>query len=88
MQQVKKMTRKEIESFLLSQEWVPGVTLDETSFEKSFAEIGLDSLDLLNVIVEVEEELGIDIAINDDDNLDTLNDVVNKILTLLDERVG
>ncbi|WP_417792699.1 phosphopantetheine-binding protein [Terasakiella pusilla] len=78
----KQMTREEVTEFLFSKEWVPGVTLDESSLDKTFSEVGLDSLDLLNVIVEFEDELEIDIDINGEENISTLNNVIDLILRI------
>ncbi|WP_417796233.1 phosphopantetheine-binding protein [Terasakiella pusilla] len=78
----KQMTREEVTEFLFSKEWVPGVTLDASSLDKTFSEVGLDSLDLLNVIVEFEDELEIDIDINGEENINTLNNVIDLILRI------
>lgn len=49
--------------------------IDDSSFDKSFSDIGLDSLDFYNFITEIQVEFSKEISDQDYDKLKTLNDV-------------
>ena len=46
-------------------------------FDRSFSEIGLDSLDVYNFLSEIEVNLGKKVSDEEFQNLNTLNDVIN-----------
>ena len=46
-------------------------------FDRSFSEIGLDSLDVYNFLSEIEVSLGKKVSDEEFQNLNTLNDVIN-----------
>lgn len=50
---------------------------EEVTLEKSFTDLGIDSLDLVELVMELEEEF--DIAIEEAENLQTVGDVVEYI---------
>lgn len=55
------------------------ITPAPEDFDKSFAEIGLDSLDVYNFFGEIEIELGKKISDEEFQNLHTLKDVIDFI---------
>lgn len=56
-----------------------GVTADVTDLgaQQSFSEFGLDSLDLFNLFVELEDKTGVTVADEDLDKLKTIDDVLD-----------
>ena len=50
---------------------------EEVTMEKSFTELGIDSLDLVELVMQLEEEF--DITIEEAESLQTVGDVVNYI---------
>jgi acyl carrier protein len=53
------------------------VSVSDIHSTVSFQEIGMDSLDRIELIMLIEDEFGIDMDINDADELDTLTEWVN-----------
>ncbi len=49
--------------------------------EDSLSALGLDSLDLVEVMIEIEEEIGVEFTSDEIANLSTLKDVLNLIET-------
>ncbi len=57
-----------------------GVSEEEVTLEASFIEdLGADSLDLVELIMAMEEEFGIEISDEDAEKIQTVHDVVNYI---------
>jgi acyl carrier protein len=57
-----------------------GVSEEEVTIEASFIEdLGADSLDLVELIMAMEEEFGIEISDEDAEKIQTVQDVVNYI---------
>lgn len=54
-----------------------GVDEDEVKLETSFEDLGVDSLDLFQIIIELEEEFNI--QIEDAESIKTVEDAVNYI---------
>lgn len=54
-----------------------GVDESEISIGTSFEDLGVDSLDLFQIIIELEEEFGV--QIEDAENIKTVEDAVNYI---------
>lgn len=50
---------------------------EEVTMEKSFTDLGIDSLDLVELVMQLEEEF--DITIDEAESLETVGDVVNYI---------
>ena len=50
---------------------------EEVTMEKSFTDLGIDSLDLVELVMQLEEEF--DITIEESETLQTVGDVVNYI---------
>jgi acyl carrier protein len=58
-----------------------GKTEDEISLESSFIEdLGADSLDLVELIMSMEDEFGLEISDEDAESIITVQDAVNFIL--------
>lgn len=56
------------------------IQITEEDFDKNiFKEVGLDSLDLVELIMELEEVLHISIPDSVCDNINTLNDLIRNI---------
>lgn len=71
LERVKKVTCEEL-----------GVTDTEVKEESSFTDdLGADSLDVVELVMALEEEFGIDIPDDDVTNLKTVGDAVNYIET-------
>ena len=51
-----------------------GLNESDISIETSFEELGVDSLDLFQIIIEIEEEFGI--QIEDAESIKTVNEAV------------
>ena len=51
------------------------VTVSPADFDKPFAEIGIDSLDLYSFLTELEMEFGVKIADEEFETMNTLNDI-------------
>ena len=57
-----------------------GVSEDEVTEDASFKDdLGADSLDLYELVMDLEEEYSIEIPIEDYENLTTVGDVINYI---------
>ncbi len=57
-----------------------GVSEDEVAMEASFIDdLGADSLDLVELIMAMEEEFGLEISDEDAEKIQTVQDVVNYI---------
>ena len=57
-----------------------GVSEEEVTLEASFIDdLGADSLDLVELIMAMEEEFGIEISDEDAEKIQTVQDVVNYI---------
>lgn len=52
-----------------------GLNEDEITMETSFQELGIDSLDLFQIIIEIEEEFGV--QIEDAESIKTVEEAVN-----------
>lgn len=50
---------------------------EKVTMEKTFTDLGIDSLDLVELVMELEEEF--DITIEEAESLQTVGDVVNYI---------
>ncbi len=50
---------------------------EEVTMDKTFTDLGIDSLDLVELVMELEEEF--DITIDEAENLQTVGDVVNYV---------
>lgn len=59
----------------------PTVSIDPTSFDKTFADLGIDSLDFANVLLQVEEALGVSVSDEESGTLKTLADLKHLIET-------
>jgi acyl carrier protein len=65
------------------------VISSDEDFERSFSEIGLDSLDLMSVLFAIQERFGIEIPDDDVDKLTSLSILSSYIEErLLDEGTG
>lgn len=60
-----------------------GVGEDEIKLETSFEDLGVDSLDLFQIIIEIEEEF--DIQIEDAEKITTVGDAVNFVESKIEE---
>ncbi|MCJ7494136.1 MAG: acyl carrier protein [Deltaproteobacteria bacterium] len=57
-----------------------GVSAEEATLEASFIDdLGADSLDLVELIMAMEEEFGVEISDEDAEKIQTVQDVVNYI---------
>ena len=57
-----------------------GVSAEEATLEASFIDdLGADSLDLVELIMAMEEEFGLEISDEDAEKIQTVQDVVNYI---------
>lgn len=54
-----------------------GIEEDEVKLETSFEDLGVDSLDLFQIIIELEEQFGV--QIEDAESIKTVEDAVNYI---------
>ena len=54
-----------------------GIEKDEVKLETTFADLGADSLDLFQIVIELEEKY--DIQIEDVENLKTIKDAVDYV---------
>lgn len=52
---------------------------DDDDYDRSLSEIGVDSLDVMSVLLEIQEDLGISIPDEDVDNLSTVNLIINYV---------
>lgn len=60
-----------------------GVGEDEIKLETSFEDLGVDSLDLFQIIIEIEEEF--DIQIEDAEKITTVGEAVNFVESKIEE---
>ena len=59
---------------------VLNLSLEDISFESTFIdELGADSLDIAQIMMAVEDELGVEVAPSDMDDIVTVGDAFNKI---------
>lgn len=72
-------TEKEVIAIIAEQ---LGVDESEVTPDKSFVELNLDSLDLTELIMNLEEKFDIEIAEDQQEKLRTVRDVVDYINTL------
>ena len=56
-----------------------GIEKEEVTLETTFDELGADSLDLFQIVIELEEKY--DIQIEEVENLKTIKDAVNYVET-------
>lgn len=57
-----------------------GIDASEITMESTFTEdLNIDSLDMVELVMELEEEYGIEIDEDDADKIKTIGDVVNYI---------
>ena len=61
---------------------------EDVSLERSFAELGLDSLDAFNLIGDLEDEFGIEIPNEEVMGLRTLDETIAAVEKLVAERRG
>lgn len=54
-----------------------GIEKEEVTLETTFDELGADSLDLFQIVIELEEKY--EIQIEEVENLKTINDAVNYV---------
>lgn len=59
-----------------------GVDEEEVNLETSFEDLGVDSLDLFQIIIELEEEFNI--QIEDAESIKTVEDAVNYVESKLE----
>ncbi|MCX7694297.1 MAG: acyl carrier protein [Caloramator sp.] len=57
---------------------------NEITEETTFVDLGVDSLDLFQILISLEDEFGVEIPNEDAENIKTVKDVVNYI----NERIG
>lgn len=62
------------------------VTINDAALNKPFKELGLDSLDVFDVIVALEDKVGVKLPDAVMMNLKTINDLVDAINQLLAEK--
>ncbi len=60
-----------------------GVSQDEIKLQTSFEDLGVDSLDLFQIIIEIEEEF--DVQIEDAEKMKTVGDAVNFVESKIEE---
>lgn len=60
-----------------------GVSEDDIKLETSFEDLGIDSLDLFQIIIEIEEEF--DIQIEDAEKITTVEEAVNFVESKIEE---
>ena len=60
---------------------VPNINLGSIKPESKFDELGIDSLDLIDLLFEVETRLDIKLG-NDFQNIETIQDLITKIETV------
>ncbi|MBQ6431080.1 MAG: acyl carrier protein [Oscillospiraceae bacterium] len=65
-----------IRSYLSSQLDIPA---EELSRDTTFESLHLDSLDMVEMVMDMEEELGIDLGMEGDMQLETLGDLADYI---------
>lgn len=53
-----------------------GADLSSSDFDKQFSDIGLDSLDVFNLLAEIEIEVGKKVSDEDFEEINTLNNVI------------
>lgn len=56
-----------------------GVDVNEITESTTFEDLGVDSLDLFQILISLEEEFGVEIPNEDAENIKTIQDVVNYI---------
>lgn len=71
-----------IRSYLSSQLDIPA---EELSRDTTFESLHLDSLDMVEMVMDMEEELGIDLGMEGDMQLETLGDLADYIEEKLEQ---
>lgn len=71
-----------IRSYLSSQLDIPA---EELSRDTTFESLHLDSLDMVEMVMDMEEELGIDLGMDGDMQLETLGDLADYIEEKLEQ---
>lgn len=56
-----------------------GVDSNEITESTTFEDLGVDSLDLFQILISLEEEFGVEIPNEDAENIKTIQDVVDYI---------
>lgn len=56
------------------------LTIEESDFDKTLDQVGVDSLDLSSVLLEIEEKFGIDISDEDIEQFETINKIAEYVL--------
>lgn len=56
-----------------------GVDANEITESTTFEDLGVDSLDLFQILISLEEEFGVEIPNEDAENIKTIQDVVEYI---------
>lgn len=56
-----------------------GVDANEITQSTTFEDLGVDSLDLFQILISLEEEFGVEIPNEDAENIKTIQDVVEYI---------
>ncbi|MGD0435798.1 MAG: acyl carrier protein [Bryobacteraceae bacterium] len=64
------------------------LTEDKVTADSTFAELGIDSLDGINILFAVESEFNINIPDDAAQTIRSVRDVVNGIAKLLDPELG
>ncbi|MFB0917514.1 MAG: acyl carrier protein [Clostridiaceae bacterium] len=62
-----------------------GLSADEIKMDSSFEDLGADSLDIVELIMAIEDEFGIQVSDEEAEKAKTVGDVVNYISTLVEE---
>lgn len=70
---------EKIKSYLASQ---LDISADEISLETTFESLGIDSLDMVEMVMELEEELGVELEI--EEKLATVGELVDFVESKVD----
>lgn len=62
-----------------------GIKENEITMETTFEDLGADSLDIVEFIMAIEDEYDIEVSDEEAEKAQTVGEVVNYILTLVDE---
>lgn len=62
-----------------------GLSADGIKMDSSFEDLGADSLDIVELIMAIEDEFGIQVSDEEAEKAKTVGDVVNYISTLVEE---
>ncbi|MFG1488996.1 phosphopantetheine-binding protein [Oceanospirillum sp. HFRX-1_2] len=77
-----KIFEDNIRELILSQPLGENLISKGFDTSTSFSEAGLDSMDLVTAIVDIEEEFDIDIPLESIQKLNSIDDVINLIFNL------